>query len=179
MLDAAARLIAAKGLGAVTMDEIIVEAQVSRTSLYTRWPSKDALLVDVLTRLPRRLPVELPRAREGLEAFVVQLARQGGLSGAASVSRPDPVLAERFADQFIEPERDILRTLVAQAVADGSARADVDVEAFADLVQGVVMWLGNRVALGGSDDLNAVARPVVELVWSSIATGEGFSDPHS
>ena len=57
MLDAGARLIAAQGLSLslehVSMEELISDAGVSRTSSYRRWPTKDLFAADLLLHLAR------------------------------------------------------------------------------------------------------------------------------
>ena len=51
VLAAVARLLARGGsVSTITIDEICAEADVSRSSLYLRWSSKDALWADVAAR---------------------------------------------------------------------------------------------------------------------------------
>ncbi len=66
MLAAGARLVAAQGLSLslehLRMEELIAEAEVSRTSSYRRWPTKDLFAADLLLRLARAtdLPTAVP-----------------------------------------------------------------------------------------------------------------------
>jgi AcrR family transcriptional regulator len=57
MLDAGARLVAERGLSLslehLSMEELVQQAGVSRTSSYRRWPSKDLFAADLLLRLAR------------------------------------------------------------------------------------------------------------------------------
>ena len=61
MLDAGARFIAAQGLSLslehLSIEELIAEAGVSRTSSYRRWPTKDAFAADLLLHVAQNTNV--------------------------------------------------------------------------------------------------------------------------
>ncbi|MBV8520143.1 MAG: helix-turn-helix transcriptional regulator [Acidobacteria bacterium] len=48
ILGAAAELLRTQRYGAITLDEIARRAGVAKTTIYRRWPSKAALVADVL-----------------------------------------------------------------------------------------------------------------------------------
>ncbi|WP_448630675.1 hypothetical protein [Cellulomonas soli] len=99
------------GLDGLLLEDVIRRADVSRTSAYRRWPTRDAFLADVLLEVargtdlpgvgarvtaeaqplldPRTLDVSTPAARHGLFVELLRLSFQADLDGiAASPSSP-------------------------------------------------------------------------------------------
>jgi AcrR family transcriptional regulator len=73
ILDAAERLMAARGLWCLTMDDVAQEAELSKGALYLYFENKDALLAAIASRsvdeLIPRLEAELEAARSGLDGL--------------------------------------------------------------------------------------------------------------
>lgn len=79
VLDAAERLIISRGLDGLTITSIATEAEVSRPTVYRRWPSVDEILRATLLRRTTELLKEvqkLPVRREDLVATVIVFATQ-------------------------------------------------------------------------------------------------------
>src|SRR5439155_21083085 len=79
VLAAARKLLAAKGLRAMTLDAVADDAGVSRSAIYRRWASSDELVLDVLDHALGQLPGPDPTVaseafwsdvREGLRVAV-------------------------------------------------------------------------------------------------------------
>ena len=58
LLSTAVRIGAEKGPAAITIDDVVVGAEVSRGSFYKYFPSTDALLREVATQIANELPVK-------------------------------------------------------------------------------------------------------------------------
>jgi AcrR family transcriptional regulator len=91
MLDAGVRLVAERGLSLslehLSIEDLIQDAGVSRTSSYRRWPTKDLFAADLLLRLARAtdLPTDLSEDLPGLTRDLADLgARTGDLSSATA-----------------------------------------------------------------------------------------------
>src|SRR3954449_13191988 len=132
ILDAAARVFAARGLGA-SLDDIAEEAEVGIGTVYRRFPNKEALidalfddqLESIIAVAEAGLAIEDPW--EGLEYFLrVAVERQ-----AANRGLKELILGARMGNQTgcaadgrrrIEP---LVRRLVERAKAGGCVRDDV------------------------------------------------------
>jgi AcrR family transcriptional regulator len=98
MLDSGVRMVAERGLSLslehLSMEDLIQDAGVSRTSSYRRWPTKDLFAADLLLRLARAtdLPADLP---DGLPELTGDLAALGAHAGdlAQAGPRRDVVVA--------------------------------------------------------------------------------------
>src|SRR5215471_18368795 len=77
ILDAASPLFYARGLGAVTLDEIAARADVTKRTLYYHFPTKDDLVLAYLRRWRARTQAALAAAGEadGVAAILGAFAR--------------------------------------------------------------------------------------------------------
>ncbi|NLA66307.1 MAG: TetR/AcrR family transcriptional regulator [Leucobacter sp.] len=78
VLDAAERLLITRGLEGLTITSIAKEADVSRPTVYRRWPSIDEIMRATLLRATLKLLKQvgsLPHTRTDLAIALVELAR--------------------------------------------------------------------------------------------------------
>lgn len=133
---AALRLFRTKGFDRTTVDDIAVEAGVSRTTFFRYFATKEAVVFDRWSEIGevfRRWIAERPRHENPLEAF------EGALLALAREVPPDSELAKESleAEELFEQNpglrkrraehRDEQIALVAQALADRDGRP-VDAE---------------------------------------------------
>ena len=129
------------------MDAVAAHAGVSKATIYRWWPSKELLAADVLFREWQR--VSQPESHDtgslagDLSALVRPWAQQlakgpDGRVIAALLARAqnDPEFAEQYRARFVEPRRDLSRTIFARAIDRGEIPADTDVEVALDLLFG-------------------------------------------
>ncbi|HEX2295697.1 MAG TPA: TetR family transcriptional regulator [Actinomycetota bacterium] len=132
---AALRLFREKGFERTTVDEIAIEAGVSRTTFFRYYPTKEAVVFDrgrEIGEVFRRWIAERPRHENPLEAFegaLLALARQAVDPELAKESMAleellerNPALRKRQAEH-----REEQIALAAQALADRDGRP-VDME---------------------------------------------------
>ncbi len=138
-LDAAAALVAERGLTAVTMSEIAQRTGIGRATLYKYFPDVSAVLVTWHERQVSDHLARLTRVRDGdgsaverLEAVLEEwagIARERGaqLDGelATLLHQGDKVAQ---AQQHL---RDLVRDLIAKGAANGELRDDIPPEELA------------------------------------------------
>ncbi len=110
VLDAATRLIAEQGYAGTTLDEIAARAEVSKSSVYRRWPGKAVLAVDALAAALGDLPLPASVGASGADA------REAPRAALASSAR---WLADRVGDHDV---RGLLAGVLAEAGQDPSLR---------------------------------------------------------
>jgi AcrR family transcriptional regulator len=158
-----------KGFGPVTMSEIATAASVGLDSIYRRWSSKQALLVDLVANAFSE-DVHVPDTgslEDDLRALLTSLVRavDGDLGTllvvAAAEAAQDPALAARLAEAAAV-RRQATLVVVDRAVDRGELPADVDGRLLLDTVAGVVWqraWL-SRLPLT-ADDVDAVVAGIL------------------
>ena len=144
MLAAAQHLLSEHGAEAVTHLKVAQHAGVARATVYRHWPDRAAILVDLLRANADVVPVpadsDLPlvdRVSATLATFSRALNGDGGRTLAAMIG-----LAEWDDDVFDALERMtqfgpmLLRTIIADGIADGSLVAGANPELVADMLIG-------------------------------------------
>lgn len=154
ILQAALDLFIQAGVDGVTIEQVAARAGVSRTTVYRRWSSREALLTQAIGaargfaegRAFVAAPdiSDLPDVAERLVAALAEtvtapdyarlLAR---LIGSVPGS-PDFMLA--YWNTYLEPRRVWIGQLLRQAQREGLVRADADIEMLLDLIGGAVMY---------------------------------------
>jgi AcrR family transcriptional regulator len=148
ILDAAAELLLAHGLEAVSMDAVAQRADVSKATIYRWWPTKETLALEALYHEwePAR---RSPRDTGSLRADLLSLlrpwvrrvrARPYGRVIAALVTEAntDPDFAEQYRARFVQPRREPARALFRRAIDRGEIPADTDIEVALDLIYGPI-----------------------------------------
>lgn len=147
VFDATVGLLAEVGYERASFEAIAQRAGVGRPSLYRRWKSKAALVVETLGALAGTDPVPDTGSLFGdlealttamAEVYDTPLARRvvPGLLGDLS-RQPD--LAVRFRDAYIEPRRASTKRALARAEARGEIPPVADKELVCDLLAGPLL----------------------------------------
>jgi AcrR family transcriptional regulator len=146
ILDAAIELLLARGLEAVSMDELADHAGVSKATIYRWWPTKETLALDALYHEWDTFRPSLPDTgslRGDLLALVrpwVRRARKRpyGRVVAALVeeTHSDPEFAKLYHERFVNPRRDPARAVLKRAIERREMREDTDLELTLDLLYG-------------------------------------------
>ncbi|MBO8194959.1 TetR/AcrR family transcriptional regulator [Streptomyces oryzae] len=158
ILDAALELLLDCGYDRFSVDEVAAKAQVAKTTLYRRWPTKDHLIVAVVARIQDEVPVEYSGdVRADLTRYLNEIVnglnrmRQVGratASGDASAGLVAEVAAAaaRHADvgaavQAMFARRNALvLTLLEQAREHGELRSDVEPGVLFDQLAGALYY---------------------------------------
>lgn len=172
--DAAFAELAAAGWAGLNMDRVAARAGVGKAALYRRWPSKDAMLLDLIAQAgAERVPApDTGRLRNDLVAYVRAVrAALADPTVAAIVSevlahtRRSPELAEAIRRRFRDPRRRALRSVLQRAVDRGELPPAADVELGLDLIAGPLVL--DAVGLGRRRTA-ADAEALVDAVLAAL-----------
>jgi AcrR family transcriptional regulator len=146
ILEAARRIVGARGFAGATVEAIAAEAGVSNGLLYQFFRNKEHLVEVVLRELVRdwvraMVPREGP-ALGAAEALEVMLRR------SVAFCRTNPLLPalltgdralqlQRFAEASagrVQPHRELVASILRRGMASGELRGDLDVASVADII---------------------------------------------
>jgi AcrR family transcriptional regulator len=146
ILTAAAELLLARGLGAVSMDAVAERAGVSKATIYRWWPTKETLALDALFH---EWAAARPTAREtgSLRGDLLSLLRPWVrlvgkrpygrvIAALIAEAQTDPTFGEQYRERFVEPRRAQARPILARAIERGELPATTDLELALDLLYG-------------------------------------------
>ena len=146
ILGAAAELLLARGLSAVSMDAVAERAGVSKATIYRWWPTKETLALDALYTewdTTRPSPRDTGSLRGDLLAMMRPWARLATsppygrvLAALITEAQTDPVFAAVYRQRLLEPRRDQARAVFLRAIERGEIPADTKVEVALDLLYG-------------------------------------------
>ena len=179
LLDAAAQLFRARGFAATGVRDIAQAAGVRPGSLHYRFPSKDALLVELMGRAVEgvtaavrtavaasREPTE--RLRLGLRAHVeTLLSGDDAFYGLLYDSRSLGARAKGEVDRLRHQYEAFWDGLLFEAVGAGLARDGVDVELVRQFGFGAMNW----VAQWYQPDGGRTPAEIADAFWSYLALG--------
>jgi AcrR family transcriptional regulator len=153
------------GYARATVDRIAVAAGVAKTTIYRRWPSKGALIVDCLLDSFGPLPLESTDRAELMASAIHWIAAKIGqpgvgdsFAGVFSDAVSDPVLREIVSARFQDPYRLALQ----KALDEPESR----VLFYIDVVVGTLL---HRMGMTGKPMADADVAALVEMVLPHLA----------
>jgi AcrR family transcriptional regulator len=165
ILDAVLDLLQQSGYDRLRVQDVAERAGVGLGTIYRRWPTKQALVVDALQcgRAPEKV-VDTGNPRADLVATFRAMAEamraQGDVVGFVASLRREPEVAEVFRSTTIAGLRARLRTVVAAARGDDPDDPALDL--LTDLGPALLLY---RIALvGDTTDIDALAREIAQFV---------------
>lgn len=175
-----------RGWDGLSMAEVASRAGVGKPALYRRWPSKDAMVLDVVVAAGRdvALPGDTGQLRTDLLGFLApalaaladpRLSRIIAAVLAATSTRPE--LARALDEAFRAPRRQAAARAFERAIARGEVPPDTDVPLATDLLAGPLYMLAvgaedRRVTSGYAERLvDAVLRQCFGLPSSRAQAG--------
>lgn len=176
VLAAAVALAGDEGYAGATVDAVAARAGVAKTTVYRRWPSKEALAVDALAAaldLPPADPggpepdATLCRAVRRLAAQMQTTPVRALLGGLLTQAMRDPETRARLRSRFREP-------FLREALADPAGDADLDpaaVDLAFDLVVGTLLHRLATVGDVSQAELEAILGAAVGLLSGRPASG--------
>ena len=180
ILTAAAELLLARGLGAVSMDAVAEQAGVSKATIYRWWPTKETLALDALHHewaAARPAASETGSLRTDLLSLLRPWVRLIGkrpygrvIAALITEAQTDPAFAEQYREGFVEPRRAQARPILLRAIERGELPATTDVELALDLLYGPVY---HRLLHGHAPLNERFLRDLVDTVLAGLATTDG------
>jgi AcrR family transcriptional regulator len=182
ILDAARALLIEEGFAHLRLEHVAVRAGVGKTTIYRRWPSKEALALELLLELaaPHIAVRETGDTRAELLAAVTNAVRALTETAFGPVIRAllsevaiDPALGDPFRASVVQARREAVASVIARGVRRGDLRADVDVEVATELLVGPVYF---RLMFGGELTDELAERVVDALLHGYAARREQKPD---
>lgn len=174
ILTAALELLSEVGIAGMAMDDVAARAGVSKATIYRRWESKEALVLDALNSgLGHYATVDTGALRSDLLTYVTGMVakiRSGSktrdlIPYLVSAATGNPALQPAL-DEFAAVRARPLRAMLDRAVARGELDVDTDVQLVIDMLLGPVTH--RRLFYGEVFD-DATAERLVEYVLRAIA----------
>jgi AcrR family transcriptional regulator len=174
VLRAALEVLADGGLPGFTMEAVALRAGASKTTVYRRWPSRTALLVDAMDHaFPPLEMLTTGDLRDDLLALMVAfealLASQPFprlLAAVIDAAERDTSLADLHFE-LTERRRAPMRAIMAEAVARGIISPTVDLELVIDLLVGPAFY---RRFVAHRPFAPGYATGVIDLVLAALAS---------
>lgn len=175
ILDAAAELLLARGLSAVSMDAVAERAGVSKATIYRWWPTKESLALDALfTEWAAARPA--PRDTGTLRGDLLSLLRPWSrlatskpygrvIAALITEAQTDPAFAAEYRQRVVEPRRDQARAIFRRAIERGEIPPDTKIEVALDLLYGP---LYHRLLHGHAPLNDRFVRDVVDMALGGI-----------
>jgi AcrR family transcriptional regulator len=176
IVDATLDLLAEEGgVAGVSIEAVASRAGVGKTTIYRRWPNKEALIIDALAALKEPFPE--PRGdsvRDDMVAFArafmtdkTDKKRLDCYWSILSGAERYPELMARFTHEVIEPRRDAIRRVLRRGIDSGELRSDLDVETTVWLVTG---GIAQRVRAFGAGPVPAdFPEKVIDTIFAGVA----------
>lgn len=147
IIEAAVGVLADKGPGGFTVDEVASRAGCGKATIYRRWPSRAALLLDTAHHLGLESPqVDTGSLRDDMVEMLTTLGTKmrhtpAGriLPGIVAEASVHPEMKAVLA-AFINDRRCRPREMVLRGIERGELPGDTDVELLLDLLGGTVIY---------------------------------------
>lgn len=145
ILKASRQLFSTRGFEQTTMDDVAARAEVSKATLYNYFTSKDSLLMGIAEAALEEIcqliadelkdePDAVQKLRRVMQTFVLDSVRY--LALCRKIAYLNSFVESDLYQTRLEMLR-LLGTLVAQAQAQGTLRADVPAQSIVDLLMGL------------------------------------------
>jgi AcrR family transcriptional regulator len=173
ILDAALAGVAEQGYDRLSMDDIASRAGVGKAAIYRRWPSKEVVVADAIAHWRRgRAPVDPPNTgslTDDVEALIAAVPEFNDaelntikvIVGVATAAMHNPVLAAALDDLVLSIPRQVVRSVLDNAVARGEIPAGRDLSLIPDVALGLNVI---RVMTGRPIDRVYVRRVLEDVI---------------
>jgi AcrR family transcriptional regulator len=176
IMNASVEVLADKGPSGFTVDEVAARAGCGKATIYRRWSSRAALMLDTAHRMGLEPPaLDTGSLRDDLVPMLTELGTKmrdtpAGriLPGVIAEASIHPEMKEVLAD-FISDRRHRPREMVARGIERGELPADTDVELLLDVLGGTVIYR-ELIACAPTDE--AYIAGLVD----AVLTGFGAAD---
>lgn len=167
ILEAALALAEEAGIDGVTIDGIATRAEISRPTLYRRWPSKDALLEETLEMMVDRYRIDpqTGNVRDDLVEFASTMIErlQGPLRPIMDFFYT--VKRAELAPKARARAKEYIRLIITRGIERGELRSDTNADLLMELILGAI-WF-RIIARNERLDAPSYAKQIVDAVLPS------------
>ena len=183
ILRAAAELLEERGVDGVTIEAIAERAAVGKQTIYRRWASRAAVLVEAFLSQDESATgtPDTGTLRKDLAIFASTLADTAGreslrrsVAGLVSASHTDAEVGRLFRERFVAPSRATLRQVLERATDRGDLHPDLDLEVVLDALLGAI-WYRALISGGRLDD--TYAESLAAALVGGVASREHRAAP--
>jgi hypothetical protein len=147
ILDATLDVLGDVGYDRLTMDAVATRAKASKATLYRRWNTKTALVIDALCtqKGPQPEPPDTGSFRNDLIDMTCGFGGFtdpkpiGVLGSIVTAINRDADFAEAYRRDFIGPKLAASRAVYERAKARGEIREDLDIDLVAPALAGIIL----------------------------------------
>jgi AcrR family transcriptional regulator len=175
ILKAAADLLLARGLGAVSMDTVAEQAGVSKATIYRWWPTKETLALDALFEQwnsVRATAADTGPLRDDLLSLIhpwVRLVSQQPyarvIAALINAAATDREFARLYRERVVQPRREQAHAIFARAIERGEIAADANIDVAIDLLYGP---LYHRLLHGHAPLTELVGEQVIDMLLAGL-----------
>lgn len=174
ILDAAVAVLTEEGFAGVTVDTVAATAGVSKATIYRRWPTKEALLLEAascLSGAPDELPDtgslrgDLLALYQGFLPALIDGIPGQMLPQMVAEGTRNPDIRALLAD-FADSRRARWRTVLERAAARGELEEGLDAEVIVDCLTGPLF---TRLLVTGRPLTPALAEQILDVVLGGAA----------
>ena len=148
ILDAVYDLLHEKSVRDPTIEEIARRAGVGKPTIYKWWPSKAALVMDMLDEhiLEDLSANGALSAEEAIRRPVTELVRRfNGFPGKVAMEilaegQSDPEVLLEYRDRYLTKRRAVAAEVIERAQASGEFRKDIDPQVLMDMIFGPIYF---------------------------------------
>jgi AcrR family transcriptional regulator len=174
ILDSCVELLIEAGYDRLTMDAVAKRARASKATLYRRWETKAALVVDALIRAKQSPQVGDHDTGSLRGDLLSTFCGHGGINETATqvmgavitALSTDPDFAELFRTSFIVPKVAITQAIYTRAQERGEIAADLDLEVIGPALAGIL--LHRTFILGVPPDDATIERVVDHVILPAV-----------
>ena len=169
ILDAARDLIRVEGYASFSIEGVASRAGVAKQSIYRRWASKGALLIDLyMDGLERPAPMPARSLANDLLAVLVQTTKrvqdptyENILKSVVVEAQNDPDMRKLVLQRIVQPRRDAAKAVINRAIESGELPRTTDPEMIVDFVFGAI-WF--NLLLGDANLTSRLANRIVKMI---------------
>jgi AcrR family transcriptional regulator len=172
ILDAFLARLVRDGFAHLHLERVAADAGVGKATIYRRWPSKEALALELLMHLaaPHLGIDDVGDTRAELLAAVTNAMRAVTETPFGPVIRAlfsqiasNPALGDPFRASVVQARRDEVGRVIERGIARGDLRADADRDVATELLVGPVYF---RLLFGGE-----LSQDFTERVANAVLRG--------
>lgn len=173
ILEATLHLVAEVGIAGLTMDAVARRAGVGKATIYRRWTSKEALMLDAWMSCVRKpvapdtgtLQGDLEALLGGIDSPLSDRELQRVFPQMIAAAKVNPEVADAYR-AFVEQRRAPMRAVLLRGVERGEIDPALDLEVVQDLVIAPLMY---RWIVTDAPIDEPMIRQVIATVTAGIA----------
>ena len=177
--EATLSLLAEVGYDRMSMDAVAARARASKATIYRHWAGKRELVLDAMRSRTEActVPADTGSLRADLVSNMCAMAQASDcdegelMAGVLRAMRQSPELGDCLRDQVFDRKRDVIRAVVARAVARGELSAGADPD-LAHEVAGA-LWVQRVLVVGAPVDDGFVAHVVDDVLIPLLTRSSG------